>query len=99
MNRQGDLFASRPDTLTPAPSLEPEALRIEARRRLRLALDALAASSLGKLPRGWEPDRSPMMAQVHHTMATWLPDEERDAVRAELRAQCERLGVEMPFLR
>jgi hypothetical protein len=96
MSRQGDLFASRPEALAPAPSLEPEALRREARRRLRLTLDALAGSTKGKLPRGWEPDRAPMMARVHHTMASWLPEEERDAARAELRAHCERLGVEMP---
>jgi hypothetical protein len=91
MSRQGDLFVAKPEVLVPAPSLEPEALTREARRRLKLALAELGEAEV--VSPSLSAARGIMMARVHHTMASWLPEQERGEIRAQLRSHWARLGV------
>lgn len=95
---QGELFAAPqtptpggPPPFQPSPLLEPEALRREARRRLGLTLSELAACDTPGGP--WPRPEASVDAMIYLNMAGWLPDDERDKVRAELRAHCARLGI------
>lgn len=43
----------------------------------------------------WPPHRAGVQAIVFHNMANWLPEAEREPMRAAFRAECARLGMEI----
>jgi len=88
--RQGDLFALVPEAVRVDRALEPEALRETARQRLNGLLDRIRACAEGY---PWPDVQHPGKIMFFHNAANWLPEEEREALRAAFRAECERLGL------
>ena len=87
---QGELFAGL--DAAQAPSLEPDALRAEARRRLTAELDALAAADASP----WPAERAAVRLMVLRNMSRWLPEEERAAMMATLAREVRRLSIQEP---
>lgn len=87
---QGDLFAGleepRPDWEV---KVDPEMIRL----RLRQLLAQARATEEG-LP--WPYEKTRMWRVVFPQMANWLPHEEAEQLRAEFRAELERLGALAP---
>ncbi len=83
--RQADLFAPQPDLFDAIPQVPsgpaPEAIRA------RLLLETARAAA--KMP--WEPQRERVNALLFHNMANWLPEPERDALRAAFTIELDRL--------
>lgn len=81
---QPDLFAAH----DPAPHT-PERMAPRVRPRL-LALLAEARAA-ARMP--WPPREAETKAMLFHNMANWLPEAEREALRAAFRAEMERLAA------
>lgn len=82
--RQSDLFAAVRSPTPPPPEVpEPDAIRA----RLHALLETARAA--GAMP--WPPTRVRTQEHLFHNMANWLPEEERDRLRHEFRAELERL--------
>ena len=83
--RQGDLFAAATGPVAPAVAEKPDPSVI--RSRLHAILET--ARSAAEMP--WEPRRARVLEHLFPNMASWLPAEERDALRATFAAEMERL--------
>ncbi|GGG40579.1 hypothetical protein GCM10010964_30230 [Caldovatus sediminis] len=85
--RQPDLFAGQP----PADQeFTPERMAPVVRPRLAALLAEARAAE--RLP--WDARTAAVNAVVFHQMARWLPEAERDRLRAEFRAELARLGAQ-----
>jgi hypothetical protein len=82
---QGDLFASyRP---------EPRKYKVDPakiRRKLLAMLADLRSSEDGS---PWPYETTRLNKVIFPQMANWLPEEERERLRAEFRAELERLNL------
>ena len=83
--RQGDLFAVANGVAAPPPPETPEPGAIRARLHAMLSLVRDAC----EMP--WEPSRARVQEYLFTNMATWLPQEERDALRQAFAAEMRRL--------
>ena len=88
MNRQFDLFPTTEDISAP-PQIEP--IVMAERVRPRLASLLAEVRSAERMP--WDAQRTQVNVLLFHNMANWLPPEERECLRAEFRAELERLGL------
>lgn len=86
--RQPDLFPTTADLNAPVPV---DAAAMEAQIRPRLAV--LLAEALAATCMPWAEERARVNAILFHNMANWLPETEREAMRAAFREQCARLGM------
>jgi hypothetical protein len=85
--RQTDLFAVQPglfDALPPKP-VEPSPDRI------RRTLNELLATAQAAERMPWDAQRAEVNAIRFHQMANWLPQEERDSMRAAFVRELDRL--------
>ena len=89
--RQPDLFGTpQPDLFDalPEPAQTPERMQALVRPRLQALLaEARRADSMP-----WPPQAAEVNALLFHNMANWLPEAERDSLRAAFRAELARLG-------
>lgn len=85
--RQTDRFTAQPGLFdhVPPPSTNPAPEKIRA--RLHEWLDTARAAE--RMP--WDTQHERKYAILFHQMANWLPEEERDRLRAEFSHQLERL--------
>jgi hypothetical protein len=87
--RPTDLFAAQPGLFdhVPPPSATPDPAKVRAR-----LLDWLAtARAAQRMP--WDAQQERKYATLFHQMANWLPEEERDRLRAEFASHLDRLRV------
>ena len=82
--RQSDLFAAVDSPVQPET---PDADAIRARLHTVLAL----VRGARKMP--WEPSRARAQEHLFINMATWLPSQERDALRQAFAAEMRRLRL------
>ena len=87
LNRQPDLFATTVDLVTP-PALDRATM--EKRVRPRIATLLAQAQQAETMP--WNDERTRVHAAMFHGMTNWLPEEERDALRAAFTRELDRLG-------
>lgn len=81
---QSDLFAAHQP---PPPAPERMAPRVRP-RLLALLAEARAAE---RTP--WPARAAEANAHLFHNMANWLPEAERDALRADFRSELDRLAA------
>ena len=84
--RQPDLFSTVRDR-APPPPVRPDPATIRA--RLHAMLEAARAAH--RIP--WDENRASCLETGFHQMANWLPEQEREELRAAFRAEMERLRV------
>ena len=84
-NIQIDLFAS-----LPAPEQKIKVNPAEIRARLHAMLAEIKAAPV-KSP--WNERVTGMNCNIFPQMANWLPADEADQLRAEFRAQLQRLAI------
>ncbi len=85
--RQADLFAPQPDLFDAIPQTQAGPAAETVRARLHALLGTARAAA--KMP--WEPQRERVNALLFHNMANWLPEAERDDLRAAFTAELDRL--------
>lgn len=90
-NRQADLFAGTKDLFDPAPGTDQASMEPIARAKLN-ALLAMARSA-ETCP--WPPHRAGVQPILFYNMANWLPEPERETMRAAFRAECVRLQMDL----
>ena len=87
-NRQTDLFAAHPDLFDGRPKQpatpEPEAIRV------RLHAMRSEARAAERMP--WDARQAKVNGIIFHQMANWLPEPERDTLRAAFVQELVRLG-------
>ena len=76
--RQADLFSTQPDLFDGAP-VRPAGPSPEA---IRKRLDALLATAREAERMPWDTRRARVNELLFHQMANWLPEADRDALRA-----------------
>ena len=87
MNRQPDLFATTADINAP-PATDPESMARYVRPRLAALLSQ--AQNADHMP--WDEQRTRVNTLIFHNMANWLPEAERDTLRAQFVRELRRLG-------
>ena len=87
MNRQHDLFVTTAE-LDAAPDLDRASM--EKIARLRLAALLSEAQNADRMP--WNEQRARVNALLFHNMANWLPEPERDVMRAQFANELQRLN-------
>ncbi len=85
--RQAHLFTAQPDLFDALPPASTAPAPETIRARLHALLET--ARTAAKMP--WEPQRERVNALLFHNMANWLPEAERDALRAAFTAELDRL--------
>jgi len=85
-NRQGELLSSLESA---AEAHSPE--RVASRVRPRLHALLAEARAAARTP--WSEQDTRVNAIVFHNMANWLPEAEREALRAAFRAELDRLSA------
>lgn len=89
-NRQPDLFGQpQADLFDGYSPAEPPEERMAATARQRLEALLGEAREAVRLP--WDAQKAEVNALIFHNMASWLPIEERDALRAAFWAELARL--------
>lgn len=89
--RQPDLFGTpQPDLFDGAAPPAQTAERMQGLVRPRLAALLAEARAAERMP--WTPQAAEVNALLFHNMANWLPEAERDSLRAAFRAELARLG-------
>lgn len=88
MKRQPDLFTTTAD-INQAPELDPASMERMTRPRLSALLEEARQAHCPP----WDEQRARVNALLFHNMANWLPESERDSLRAEFIRELERLGV------
>lgn len=85
--RRSDRFTAQPGLFDhlPPPSSTPDPAKIRARLHEWLA----TARAAQRMP--WDAQHEQKYATLFHQMANWLPEEERDRLRAEFAGHLERL--------
>ncbi len=91
MKRQPDLFATTAD-INKAPALDPASMEKMTRPRLTSLLEE--ARNATSLP--WDEQRTRVNRVLFYNMANWLPDAERDSLRAAFVRELVRLGCIEP---
>lgn len=83
---QGDLFAGMAPPAPRKPQVDPAKIR----RKLLAMLADLRASEEGS---PWPYETTRLNKVLFPQMANWLPEEERERLRAEFRTELERLDL------
>jgi hypothetical protein len=85
--RQADLFAAQPDLFDGAP---PRTIA-PAPEMIRARLDSMLAAVRQARRMPWNAQRARTNEAVFNQMANWLPEADRDALRAEFTCELRRL--------